>query len=294
MSLYSFAGPEQLEVAERAGLLFAELFSDSVGAAHYRSAGLLRVHPNDTVLTPFIAKNPWLGGPSVGSKVPLKDVPPIMEDISLILRDVPAWLVDAVLWVLPDPEPQVAIGSHIHHGTKQGTRGVGVSWSGGHGFLTAGHVAPVRKSRILDATMSSVVGEVQEFQDPAGSGDTPMRDAAIIEWDASVAAPPFASTAFRDASRGETVTIQRHSGPVSVELIATSPGWKSKVINGTYGKVYVTDTCVTTAGDSGALVEDASGNPVGTVVGAIPGFATVIQMMSYQIKGFPTLPSLTT
>lgn len=293
MSLYHFAGPEQRELAERAGILFAELVVDGVAAAHYRAAGLTRAKQTDEFLTPFIAKNPWPEGPEIGSKIPLSDLPEIMEDIALVLRDVPPWLANVLLWTLPDPEPQVALGSHVYHGFNRGTRGFDVSWSGGAGFITAGHVAPVRKSRVLDAALSNVVGEVQEYHDPAGSGNAPMPDAAIVEWDPSVPLPPFSSKSFRDARLGETVTIHRPSGPISVELITVTPGWKSKVIQGTYGKVYLTEYCVTTGGDSGSAVEDSNGYPVGTVVAAIPGFATVIQSISYQIKALPNLPHLT-
>ena len=188
---------------------------------------------------------------------------------------------------------QVALGEKIYHGVAQGTRGFDVTWTGGSGFLTAGHVAPVLKGGILDASLSTIVGEVQAFSDPNGSGYAPKRDVAVVRWwrrDLWQAHYPRLTGV--GATGGSLIDVHRPTGQVRATVTAYAPYWVSSVISGTYGRVYVTTQCVTTDGDSGAAALTPSGGAVGTVVAGIPGFATLVQDVRYQLSGMNTLPNI--
>ena len=55
-------------------------------------------------------------------------------------------------------------------------------------------------------------------------------------------------------------------------------------IAGTYASTYLTSTCITSGGDSGAASVDGNGNVVGLVVAGTKGVASFIQDADYLVQ----------
>jgi hypothetical protein len=293
MSLYEFAGNENAAIAERAAMLSVALLTNAGALGTYPAAGLILPDYAPKQLMPFVVKRlSDTATEDVGRQRPLSEVEADYARIRDLLGGEPEWLKGVVLWLLPDPDPQLALGSDILHGLNQGTRGFDVTWTGGSGFLTAGHVAPAMSARIDDLA-GTKVGEVVAFQDAYGTGTTPSCDAAVVEWDAGKApaiAPPSRSTAAATATT--TLTIHLSRGTPTIAVTACASFWHSTRISGTYAQVYATATCVTVGGDSGAAAEDRSRNAIGTVVAGIAGVTTLVQDVRYQISSLGGLAGL--
>jgi hypothetical protein len=295
MSLYEFAGPDHRDIAHNAAVLCTALLTRGFPLMHwFPAAGLLAPDGDPDDLMIFVVKRPWAEGPELGSRHLLREVDEeSLYVLSNAIGEFPDWLGEVLAWTLPAPDPQVAMGGDILHGVMRGTRGFDVSWNGGAGFLTAGHVAPASKGKVFDARFS-FVGEVQAFSDPRGSGNAPAADAAVIEWHSTYTNRPQAAQLNAVPARGgDPLSLQLRTGPQPSAVNAFAPYWLSSTIAGTYGDVYATTQCVSAPGDSGAAVINANGDAVGTVVAGAPPFTTLVQDVSYQLSGIRTyLPNL--
>jgi hypothetical protein len=108
----------------------------------------------------------------------LSDHPEIDNIVREALRDSPDWLSDVGIIVITPPEPQIAPGDPISS-PNIGTVGCRVSWTGGYGFLTAGHVATASGRNVYDGR--TLLGTVRFSQNPTGGGTARCADVAVVE-----------------------------------------------------------------------------------------------------------------
>src|SRR5689334_13402642 len=134
MSLARFAGPSRLEVAGHAALIADALQSYASGFGIILGAGLIH---HEERLRPMVVA----AATKEFGAARLDALPNVREIVRAALQttDPPDWFSDIVAFSIPPPQPQLAPGDQITN-PNIGTVGCRVTWNGGSGFLTAGHV----------------------------------------------------------------------------------------------------------------------------------------------------------
>jgi hypothetical protein len=261
MSLSEFAGrgDGETELAARAALIGSALQSGGLGALEIvLGAGLVWAGER---LRPMVIVTQECVGFGDGLR-PLREVEPAWNIVRDALGSGPAWLDDTYAFVMPSPEPHLQPGDPITS-PPIGTVGCRVSWSGGSGFLTAGHVAPTVGSGVFDGRTR--LGTVKASSNPAGSGTATRADVAIVELSAGLS---FTSSFQGAAAAGPNAPIKvANSGAGSGRIMGFCNFVYWPKINGTYGDTYLTTAAVSTGGDSGSAVIDANNKVVGLIVG---------------------------
>jgi len=209
----------------------------------------------------------------------LNEIPSIQEIVraALGLPEGSDWLSNIAAFVILPPVPQVAAGDQISS-PNIGTVGCQVKWTGGNGFLTAGHVAPTAGQNVSGG--GTVFGTVRFSKDPSGGGTARCVDVAVVELASGITFSPSLSGP-TSAGPSTSVSVNTVSGG-SGTIIALASFFYMASMGGTYGDAYLTSAAFTTGGDSGAAAVDSSNNVIGMVVGASPGVTTIIQDIGYQ------------
>lgn len=130
----------------------------------------------------------------------------------------PDWLPLMGAFVIPSPEPYLAAGDPISS-PNIGTVGCQASWTGGTGFLTAGHVAPTAGVGVFNGRTR--LGTVKYANNPAGSGTAPQADISVVELPTGPGAPIFAPLlgAAAPAPPNSSVTVRGSAGPTNGTII---------------------------------------------------------------------------
>jgi hypothetical protein len=211
---------------------------------------------------------------------------------ALDLEGRPQWLRDAAAFVISPPERQLKAGDAIGS-PNIGTVGCQASWSGGKGFLTAGHVCPTAHRSVYNGR--TLLGTVGFASDPTGKGTAIMADVSVVELASGVSFTPTLGSA-APASGRTSVTIATPSAP-SDAIIALSSWVYFPLAHCTYGETYLTSNAITAGGDSGSAAVDGNGDVVGMVVGSSAGCTTFIQDAKFQLseigKHSTAFPNLT-
>lgn len=287
MSLSEFAGPERLDIAARAALISDSVLSGGPGALSVILGAGLAVSPGFD-LRPIIVVDRNRVDLEQGWR-DLHEVDEALKSVVVALGGEPAWLRQVRVLVLDPPEPHVGPSDRITS-PKQGTIGCKASWTGGTGFLTAGHVAPTKGSSVFNG--STPLGTVRFTSDPSGGGTVPSADVSLVElgpkltW-SSAHGPPVAAA----PSTAVTVLSGRPKAGIIVGFL-TFFYWAS--VSGTYADTYLTSSYVSSGGDSGSAVIDGNGDVVGLVVGGTKGIASFIQDVRYLIRQMSRFPNLST
>jgi hypothetical protein len=169
----------------------------------------------------------------------------------------PPWL--GRVWVTPTlpPELHAAASEDVSSSPsgRSGKIGTNVTWSGGAGYLVAGHVAdqPPGASARDNAGNS---GTVNYRCDPSGQGNSILDDVAVVDF--GTTAKRFTSLA-TNLGPNTVVTVQtsRNGKPYSATTTIKGALKYSffNAQNGTWGELYYCSPLVTHHGDSGAPVE---------------------------------------
>ena len=272
MSLLEFA-EGNIQLAGRAALI-GSLFQSIGGRFVFPVSGVGLIS-HEGAIRPMIALQ-YFSDQTPNIVRPINEIPDFYGVYEQILG--PELLTEVYALMLAPPEPFAASGDAITS-PNSGRVGCAVSWNGGSGFLTAGHVAPTKGAGVFDRRTS--LGSVVYVSNPAGGGTAPMADVAVVELPAGT---KLSSTfgARVAAPANSTVTVQNGRGGASGNVFAfcTFNYWAK--VGGTYGDTYITDRAVSVGGDSGSAVTDAAGNLVGTLVGGTKT-NSYIQDVQYQI-----------
>jgi hypothetical protein len=191
------------------------------------------------------------------------------------------WLNSVAVLAVPAPAPNFSPGDKIY-ATQQGLAGTPVSWSGGHGFLTAGHVGAMRTA-VADG--SGQVGTVVFCSDPTSHGKSVEADVAVVELTKGVRmhTSPAVTGSLRPASSCD-VDVYTQTGPTTISLMGDLKWLFMPATNGTYGEVYMSTSGVTVGGDSGGPVfRQGSSELIGHVVGSSGTATSYFQSVDYQI-----------
>jgi hypothetical protein len=219
-------------------------------------------------------------GLSPGKTDALKGYSGLADALAKSLGSRPSWFDDVRLVGVNPPEPQVAVGDAIS-ATFPGAAGCNVRWSGTAGFLTVGHVAGA--APCLVSCAGKPIGTVAYSNDPTNHGTTPEADVALITLNQGATLQnPFTGSVTIGANT--SVSVVKSSGRVAATVRSFSTFQYSPKLQGTWGDTYITTAVVTKGGDSGAPVVNSVNAVIGHVVGAIPGYGTLIQAIDYQLR----------
>ncbi len=208
---------------------------------------------------------------------------PIFRGIQAALPNTD-WLIQLEAFGVYEPEFQLASGNTISASTH-GSAGCALSWIGGHGFATAGHVAPTIGQTVYEA--GAAVGTVLWANDPNNTGANPEADFAVVELDPgasfSTTNAPYITGAAHDPL--SFVSGAGHPPPATpATIMGYCVSWALPSYNATLGEAYLTSQQISASGDSGAPVHLASGELIGHVVGASPGILTIVQDLDFQLQ----------
>jgi hypothetical protein len=287
MSLAEFAGPEQVDLAARAALVATSLQGRGREALEVVFSAGLMVEPVRGMQVMVMVASGMVEQPP--GRYLLPEVPRAMQVVAaaLGLPAAPGWVNEIRTLVMPPPEPQLAPGDPITNPTP-GRVGCGASWTGGNGFLTAGHVAQKAKTSIMNGTTG--LGTVLFANDPTGNM-SPGADVGVIELASGTTFTPSLSGTTAAAPNDSVQVLKGGSASADIMSFATFVYLPS--ISGTYGDTYSTTQSVTSGGDSGSAV-GLSGANVGIVVAGTTNYTTYIQDIRYLIAAAkPSVPGLT-
>src|SRR5262249_3716421 len=149
----------------------------------------------------------------------------------------PDWLRESRLFGVEEPVPQLASGDVITC-PNSGSAGCNVSWSGGRGFLTAGHVAGSPMASCYSAGVC--IGTVVYSNTSSGHGTFPEDDVAVVELQPGVSL----GTQLRGpaiAAPNSPVTVLGGPQFATITHIRAYLAWLySPQMGGTWGDVYMT------------------------------------------------------
>jgi hypothetical protein len=287
MGLVQFAGRERFDVAERAALISSALQSSLPAPEFLIGAGLGMFQGE---LRPIVLVAQELTRVSQPGMYALSEIDDAWGAVVNVLggQPEPEWLRFTGAFVLPSPVPYVAPGGSISS-PNIGTVGCQASWTGGNGFLTAGHVAATARAQVFDGR--TLLGTVKWAHDPAGGGTAPQADISVVELPPGIA---FTGALGAAAAAGPNTSVTVCAGARAAGIImalCTFVYWPR--IRGTYGDTYLTTTNISSGGDSGSAVVDSHNNVVGLVVGGSANATTFIQDINYQIAQARSLGGLT-
>jgi hypothetical protein len=172
------------------------------------------------------------------------------------------WTSDVVVAPVSPMRPQADPGDPVQT-SKTGQLGAPVSWGGGKGYLTAGHVGLSVGSVVYDDA-GSRIGSIVYADDPTGVGSTaaPGIDVALVDLDSGIPWGNSLGIASAAVAKGlDNVDVYTRaslkSGPTMVSLCSKSewfivddPPTPPTALRG----VYLSSNGVTAAADSGGPV----------------------------------------
>lgn len=291
MSLWDFAGPENLDDADNAAVLSTGLLAAVRGDATPLTPGAGLIWHQNSLSAVILANAKFLNIPAGGvmgwAELPSDN--PIRQRVTQALGGERPWFQKVRVRSVTPPGLQLSPGGAI---TKPagGTAGCQVTWSGKKGFLTAGHVAPNKGSDVHDA--SGKVGTVVWANNPAGHGTSIEPDVAVVECTSSVTVNPTVSQSVK-AGPAATITVTKSGKRDSVKGFALFIYLDlGNQVTATVGDTYYSDNEITVSGDSGGPVM-LGADLIGHVVGSSPGVCTYIQAVDYQIQEAATRGGLT-
>jgi hypothetical protein len=214
---------------------------------------------------------------------PAHQLPSVSHVLDLVGIGGEGW-GDVVAWGTPDPELQVNTGDVVR-ASKRGTAGPPVQWGSPptYGILVSGHVVGAAKT-VNDAS-NNVIGNVKESHEATTAGI----DIALVELAAASGSARFAR---RGQLVGKTQIDLIKSGGASTDSIIAKAGWLYfNRYSATYLDIYVTNSVISAAGDSGsAAIVTGTRDVVGTLVGSSTG--SLIQDMNTQLGAFKSVTNL--
>jgi hypothetical protein len=278
MSLWDFArlaGSEGLQEADFASVLASALRRFGPGAwALAPGAGLMWRNNKLRIVVLVDAKRSEL---EPGITIPVSQSTSMLSLTTAALGRQPEWISLIDVFAIHPPERQAAPGGQIT-GPSVGTIGTQVGWSGGSGFLTAGHVAPAVGAAVYDG--SNCIGSVVWSNDPAGHGGAIEPDVAVIELQPNVT---ISNPIRGKAIAGPAAAISVLSSGTTGMIMGLTQFLYMQTQNATCGDTYFTTGQITTGGDSGGPVMSGT-DVIGHVVGASPGITSFVQDVDYQLR----------
>ncbi len=281
MGLAQFAGRERLDIAARAALLAGALQSSGSAAMEVIfGAGLIALDDSSIPqLVPVALVNSEKVDHPRG-QTSLSEVGQALQIANNALGlDANSWLEGVRAWVMLPPSLRLSPGDRISS-PAIGKIGCAASWTGGSGFLTAGHVAQAYGKDVYVG--GSHVGTVAYANDPRNGGTAIEADIGIVEYanGAFISPPPrLSGTAL--ASPSSSVTVHARAA-ASADIMGYCSYIFLPSIYGTLGDTYFTTKDVTSGGDSGSATS-AQNSVVGIVVAGSAGFTTYIQDIHYLL-----------
>jgi hypothetical protein len=218
--------------------------------------------------------------------VPLQDMEDIYQSLAGLFPTPPDWLGEVSALGMNEIALQLAPGDRVQ-ATLGGAVGCSLSWLGGSGFAMSGHVASVAGAAVMQQTTR--VGTVRWANNPTGNGQNPAADFSIVELAPNANFQPTYSSHVQ-ARPYDTVHLVRSGGgtlPTSM-IIGMMVSMALPTHNSTVGDVYLTAGQFTISGDSGAPLINNQSEVIGHVIGASPGFTTIVQDLAYQLKSAPS------
>lgn len=278
MSLADFAGPERLHIAAYGALIADALQSRGLSAMRLIfGAGLGQSPELGDGLRPVVLVSAEDADHEAGL-FRLTEVKSAWNTLSGALQSEPEWLNEVGAFIAPFPEVHGTPGDNISI-PAVGRMGCGVSWNGGNGFVTAGHIALARGRDVYSG--GTKVGTVKFVRNPATSGAAPEADVGIVE---SSAGTVFSSRlAGTSLCRPNDPVIIHKSRQTTASIMGLCSYLYISKINGTYGDTYFTRQCATVPGDSGSAVAIGT-EVVGIVVAGTPQYTTYIQDIRYVLS----------
>jgi hypothetical protein len=281
MSLAEFAGRERLDVAMHAALITSVLQSRYPLSHFLLGAGLVtdgnKFQPaNSSDLYPMVVVSQELSGFDANIYL-LGQVRDALGMVIDALGTEPSWLLQARAVVIPSPEAHASAGGSISS-PNVGSVGCQASWTGGNGFLTAGHVAPTVNQNVFDGRTQ--LGTVRFANNPANGGTAATADVSVVELSSGLSFSPMLGKAVA-AGPNAGVTV-KNSGSQKGTIMGFCSFLYWPKVNGTYGDTYLTTSAISTGGDSGCAVVDGNGDVVGMIVGGASKMTTFIQDVRYQ------------
>lgn len=220
---------------------------------------------------------------------------PASETAALNLLLTELGFVPETIATLGIPKPGWQSGpARVSIGDNTGTLGFPVhedTMAGGsfEGFLTAGHVA--QRAELAASIEGVNIGTVHRRFIPL-KGDGPGADVALIrttfEPDRYGVVSVVGSVGVLP---GDEVMVHLEGRVVAVRILADANWFLFPEHGVIYGKVYLTDTGVTEAGDSGAPVTSGR-HAIGMVVGASGRLTTIVQDIQYQLLALGEDPDI--
>jgi hypothetical protein len=175
-----------------------------------------------------------------------------------------------------------------------------VKWGGGHGYLTAGHVAQAKGNAVYDST-GSKLGDVVSVRTGSsavlGGCTSSSVDVAVIDPAPGIPAVTAGITGTGTASPHANVNVHTALGPKAALIYAATQWWWMSGAGVALTQVYLSGTSVTTPGDSGGTVT-LSASPhvlIGHVVGgnAVLSCFQEVDHQLAEIRGDPTFSTIT-
>jgi hypothetical protein len=212
------------------------------------------------------------------------------------------WLGELVAVRVPPTLPHACPGDGITVAGNTGLLGSAVRWAGGHGFLTAGHVAQAMGNAVFDSVGSNLgnVVFVRTGSSAVSGGCTSSSvDVAVIRLRAGIPVQTAGITGTGTASPRASVHVYTALGPRPhpALIYAATQWWWMSGLGVALTQVYLSGSGVTNPGDSGGPVT-LSAYPnlvVGHVVGgnAVLSCFQEVDHQLAEIRGDPTFSTIT-
>ncbi|WP_247424213.1 hypothetical protein [Ralstonia pseudosolanacearum] len=217
-----------------------------------------------------------------GQFIYLGELREMYASISSLWDRAPEWLGRVRALGIFEPELHLQTGDRAQ-ASLGGSTGCSLNWAGGSGFAMAGHVAPTVGAPVNCG--GSQIGQVVWANNPTGHGTSIEADFSVV----SIGANSSFSCPYSTCSHArpyDHISVVRQGGrPFQQSIvIGMFAAMALPSHNSTIGDVYITARQISSPGDSGAAVIKSNGEIVGHVIGAIPGCATLVQDVSYQIN----------
>jgi hypothetical protein len=221
----------------------------------------------------------------------LSELDNVFRMISGLMGGAPDWLKRVRAFGMFEPELHLQPADRVQ-ATLGGSAGCSLSWTGGHGFAMAGHVAPSVGAAVNQH--GSQIGIVAWANNPTGRGASVEADFSVVEINSGVQFNSLYSS-YSHGRPYDPVAVVKPTGtpfPSSI-IIGMFSAMALPSHNSTLGDTYMTGGQISSAGDSGAPVINNSSGLVGHVIGASSGVTTLVQDLSYQIMAATSaLPNL--
>jgi hypothetical protein len=209
------------------------------------------------------------------------------------------WLGEVVAVRVPPTLLHANPGDGVRVLKNTGLLGSAVTWKGGRGYLTAGHVAQGSGNAVHDSR-GSKLGDVVFIRTGSsavsGGCTSSSVDVAVIESAPGVTVLSAGISGTGMASPRAAVNVYTASGPVGALIYAATQWWWMSGMGVALTQVYLSGSSVTGSGDSGGPVTlSASPNVViGHVVGGnavLSCFQDVDHQLA-EIRGDPAFSTI--